>query len=655
MSMMSRYSKEQIAGMSKEKFMSKADYHAILHESPCRFEVACLIRESTNHADQQKAFETQKNMILRMIEETPHFHMMESNVFEEVVSGLKTEKREAFRLMRERANEHKFDILIVDAVSRLARNVKDLMIVIDDLKELGIGILVVKGEYWTYNITYNDILKLSIEGGLAQAESMQTSERVKSHMGELAKKQLLGGDLFGYRLKKEVDRSKNTLEQEPSEAYTVKLIFEKYCSDNPEEALTSSSLCQYLIENRHFTFKGDLKWTPSKVIRILDNTKYMGYQLPSKSEVIDPVKKKKVLTHVEPIRNEYDEEGNLVKGNLVKGNWEPIVPEELWWKAHGRKEGRSTAGTEEVRGRKSGRKVSNNAYARKMFCSCGYALSRQYVHVAKNGREAQYRYKCRWQIINMSKYTEEATRLMGGVVCENPAVSEMKVWLGSKYVFKYLFKNGRAAVLRALELIGQCRQEERKLVDGTDISGLEAEREKLAKRKKEFAAMKADGELTADEYREYRAEIEKRMEEIDRAVLTYEEEKDEQEKKLFDLGKIEERLNTFIDFKGEKISSEMIDMFVERVIYRGDRNGSDEFLWVMNLSGDSVDTSAKYHISGYSKKYADSLKDDGNFNIVANFIIPLEECRKYCEEVVGRRYVPRYWKPITVKVAVATE
>lgn len=111
----------------------------------------------------------------------------------------------------------------------------------------------------------------------------------------------------------------------------------------------------------------------------------------------------------------------------------------------------------------------------------------------------------------------------------------------------------------------------------------------------------------------------------------------------------------FVDFKGAKISNEMIDLFVDRVIYRGDRNGSDEFLWVMNLSGESVDTSAKYHISGYSKEHADFLKDDGNFNIVANFIIRLEECRRYCEEVVGRKYVPRYWSPITVKVAVATE
>lgn len=58
----------------------------------------------------------------------------------------------------------------------------------------------------------------------------------------------------------------------------------------------------------------------------------------------------------------------------------------------------------------------------------------------------------------------------------------------------------------------------------------------------------------------------------------------------------------FIDFKGEKISSEMIDMFVERIIYRGVMNGNDEFLWVMNLSGSMVDTSDKYRIQGYDKK-----------------------------------------------------
>ena len=57
MPMMGKYSREEIEGMSKEEFMLKADYNTVLSMAPCDFEVACLIRESTNHADQQKAFE----------------------------------------------------------------------------------------------------------------------------------------------------------------------------------------------------------------------------------------------------------------------------------------------------------------------------------------------------------------------------------------------------------------------------------------------------------------------------------------------------------------------------------------------------------------------------------------------------------------------
>lgn len=97
----------------------------------------------------------------------------------------------------------------------------------------------------------------------------------------------------------------------------------------------------------------------------------------------------------------------------------------------------------------------------------------------------------------------------------------------------------------------------------------------------------------------------------------------------------------------------MIDMFVERVIYRGVVNGNDEFLWVINLSGDITDTSAKYRIREYSKAYSDSLKDDKNFNIVARMLIPLEECKRYCEEEAHRGYKKKYWRPITLKIAIA--
>lgn len=184
---------------------------------------------------------------------------------------------------------------------------------------LDIGIIILKEKYWTYNMSHTDILRLAIDGGLAQAESMNTGRRVENHMAKLAwNGQLLCEDMFGYRLKKAVDDmgnlmpEKNSLIQEPVEAYVVKTIFELYTSDDPEVVKTSSSICKYLIDNNMRTYKGDLNWTPSKVIRVLANTKYMGYQLPEKSKVVDTVRKKKVLTKVEPIRDVVDTEGNIV-------------------------------------------------------------------------------------------------------------------------------------------------------------------------------------------------------------------------------------------------------------------------------------------------------------------------------------------------------
>ena len=109
---------------------------------------------------------------------------------------------------------------------------------------------------------HTDIVRLAIDGGIAQAESMNTGRRVENHMLDLVKKgQLLGGDMYGYRLKKAVDDmgnpmpNKNSLVQEPVEAYVVKTIFDLYISDDKNIVKTSSSICKYLIENNMRTYK----------------------------------------------------------------------------------------------------------------------------------------------------------------------------------------------------------------------------------------------------------------------------------------------------------------------------------------------------------------------------------------------------------------
>lgn len=661
MSIRSKYSEEEARKLTKEEYMRNASYDDMMLLNDQIFEAAALIRESTCSDEQLRAFEVQKNIVLEIINSKPQFRLENNNIFEEKGrSGLRAADRPAFLLMCRKATQHKFDIVVVDAVSRLARNVRELFDVIYDFQELGIGILIIKERYWTYNMTHTEIIRLAIDGGLAQAESMNTGRRVENHMADLAKGgQLLGGDMFGYRLKKATNEmgdpmpQYNSLVQEPIEAFVVKTIFDLYTSDDKDKVKTSSSLCKYLIDNNMKTFNGDLNWTPQKVIRVLEHTKYMGYQLPEKSKVVDTVRKKKVSTHIEPIRDVVDENGNVIeKGNLVKIRCEPIVSEDTWWKAYAIRMKRSSKSSENVKGRKSGLRVSSDAFGRKAFCSCGYCLSRQYTHAATGEKSATYRYKCRWQIDYANKYTIGAAKKAGNIICSNEAVSEVKAWLCEKKVFGFLFKHGRSAVLQALELIEQCKQEEEILSDGNTVQGLEEEREKLRARLKNLQTMLADELIDTNSFKELKSEAEKRMAEIDELITHFELESAKKQKKTFDINVIRERLNTFIDLKGYKVGEEMIDMFVERVIYRGIVNGNDEFLWIMNLSGDTTDTSAKYKISKYSKEHSDNLKNDKNFNIVTGMNISLEECKRFCEEEAHRQFKAKYWRPITIKIAI---
>lgn len=658
MSLLSLYSRKDILGLDPETYMRNATYDDMWQNLGVTFNVAALVRESTDSEEQLKALGVQKEEIIKKIEKTDHFRLSANNIFVESASGLQASDRPAFSLMCQKAVEGQFQILVVDSVSRLGRNNRESLDVIDDFIKLGIGILIIKEKYWTFNLSPLDSTRIMMDVGMAQSESMTIGLRVSAHMKTLAESgQIMGGDLFGYRLKHQTDKygkydaKNNSLVQEPVEAATVREVFRLYNSDDEDVVKTSSSICRYLIDNGFRTFDGDFNWTPSKVIRILSNTKYMGYQLPGKSKVVDTVRKKKVLTKVMPVRDEYDKDGNVSKrGNLVKINCEAIVSEEDWWKAFYRRMSRSSNGSENVKGRKSGLRISSDAIGRKAYCSCGYCLSRQYTHVATDKTEARFRYKCRGQIDYDSTYTKGGKHDRD--ICDAPAVAEMKFWLMGKKVFEYMFKNGRTALMQTLEIIEQSRIETEVVDDGKTMSDLTFSLDKLKNRLKNFQLMRADGELSADEYKEYKKETEDQIESIHKSITDYELNKAKAQKRLFDMEAIRERLNTFIDLRGRKVSDEMVDLFVERIIYRGIVDGEDEFLWVMNLSGEATDASVKYRIKKYDAEYAEFLKSDKNFNIVTRMHIPFEECKRFCEEEAKRGFKAPFWRPITIKIAI---
>lgn len=653
MSIKTLYSEEQIRNMNLFDYFRECSFDDIFHTTRV-LRVARYARESTNHEEQKVALENQIERLDSMIENNPYFTMEERHKYtEHGISGRLATDRTAFNLMVDAASRREFDVIIVQDTCRFARNIEDLFRYVRVFKEYGIGVLILDGHYWTYNMSEVDILRLAIDAGMAQGESMRTANRVNNGVESYRNRgQLVISCLFGYILDKKVDKRQDTLIVHPIHSFTVRKIFELYTPPDIEKRMGSGQIAKYLIEHKYKTSAGDLRWTPAKVIRILKNEKYMGYMMYGKFKVVDTMTKKRVATHIEPIREDiYNEKGELVaKCNLIKGDWEPIVSEEVWWLAYEIRTGRASKYIYSEKGNlKNGLRPAKDVIANKSFCQCGYSRSIQYVHVAKNGKPAQFRYACRWQINDKSPAYRERNGLAKiPNQCNLEAVSEVKLWLMSLKVFEYVFGDSREEVLYTLELLEESKKHKVQKTNGKNLPELQKELERVERQIENLYLDKLAGEIDANMCKKLAYRLEENKAEIERGIHELHMEESRESSARFDLEQIRQKLFTYVDFTGKKVSEELLDTFVERIIFRA----NDEFLWEINLSG-VKSTGEKYRIKEYSEEYAKQLQSDENFNIIHTFLITVKECKEFVEsDKVNRRFVGKYWRPITVKIAV---
>ncbi len=652
MAILGRYTPKDLKGCNKRKLFLECHFEDILNMTVA-VRVARYARESTNHEDQIKALENQVERLDAFIADHENFVIKEKYKYtERGVSGRRMDDRDAFQLMLEAARRREFDIIIVQDVCRFARNMRELLNIIEELKQYDIGILILDGKYWTFNMDETDILRLALEAGMAQGESMRTAKRVHNGVESYrARGQLVVSGLFGYVYVKKVDRRNNTFCIDPVDGLTVKTIFDLYTHPDSTKRMGSQRIAAYLNDHGMKAANGKLTWTASKVNRVLRNEKYMGYILYGKFLVEDTITKKKIATKVKPVKEDsYDDQGNMIEScNLIKGDWEPIVSEEQWWLAYQIRSEKAATYIYSVRGNiVNGLRESVDVIANKSFCQCGYSLSPQYVHVAKDGKAAQMRYKCRCQINMGSKAYKVSHQVLANQnQCDLPAVSEVKMWLMSKKVFERVFGDNREAILETIRIVKEARTLAKESPQAS-IDRLQGELEEAKVQQDNLYLDKLAGKTNEDTYTRLAFRLQETVKTLEEKIAVYRKEVAGADKEVFDLTGIEKKLYTYVDFSGVKVSNEMIDLFVERII----RRENDEFLWVMNLSGERSDT-RKYRIAEYSEEYAKKLQSDEGFDIVDQFMISLEECREFVtSKEVNRRFVPKFWQPIIVKIAV---
>ena len=136
-----------------------------------KIRVAAYCRVSSDSADQLNSFMAQMRYYENFLADS-ETEILVSVYADEGVTGTRMDKREEFQRMLKDCRRGKIDRIIAKSISRFARNTKECLTVIRELKSLGITVLFEKENIDTANMS--DEMMMTLMGGLAQEESIST-------------------------------------------------------------------------------------------------------------------------------------------------------------------------------------------------------------------------------------------------------------------------------------------------------------------------------------------------------------------------------------------------------------------------------------------------------------------------------------------------
>jgi DNA invertase Pin-like site-specific DNA recombinase len=264
------------------------------------------------------------------------------------------------------AKRGNIDLILTKEVSRFSRNVRDIMQIVEELRDIGVYVWFLSDDINTEKI--EDRGKLTHMANIAEQESIRTSNRVKwGHQQRMQMGVVFGRkEMYGYNIVKD-DFGFQHFQIIPDEAEVIKNIFEWFASGEGTHRI-ARRLEQQGIETKRYK-NG---WSNTVILRILRNEKYVGDLVQGKTYTPDPLKHKK----------KYNKGGSRVFTIKDHHPESAIITRELWDKVQ-KVLGEKTP-TEETKAKHSNRYWTSG----KVFCGlCG----NRYVSYVKKQKNTPYR------------------------------------------------------------------------------------------------------------------------------------------------------------------------------------------------------------------------------------------------------------------------
>jgi len=226
--------------------------------------VAAYARVSTKSEGQEHSFEFQSRYWNLTLGNDPQYEYV--GLFaDKGISGKSLSKRPQMLALLNACRRGEVDVVFTKSVQRFARNKKELLETVRELRDMNIAVMFEKENIYTLDPSSE--IYLTIAAAVAEDDLERYSQNVAWTIrnGFKKGKVSIGVNLYGYRSKD------CELEIVPHEAEVVKDVFEKYASGE----WSAIRLERYLNEKGIPTKKG-YKWRSAQIVQMLRNEKYCG-------------------------------------------------------------------------------------------------------------------------------------------------------------------------------------------------------------------------------------------------------------------------------------------------------------------------------------------------------------------------------------------
>jgi DNA invertase Pin-like site-specific DNA recombinase len=238
-----------------------------------KLRVAAYARVSTASDDQMNSFAAQNHYYTTLISSKENWEMVDIYA-DRGVTGTSAEKREDFQRLLNDCRRGLIDRVLVKSISRFARNTKECLEILRELKRLGISVCFEKENIDT--ATMSGEMMTAMFASIAQSES----ESISSNMRWSYQKRMQNGTFlpssvpYGYVIRN------GKIQISEKQAEVVRIIFKNYLA-GMNMANIADLLNHAGVQKR--TSNSDIIWHKASIRYILTNEHYTGNSIWQKT------------------------------------------------------------------------------------------------------------------------------------------------------------------------------------------------------------------------------------------------------------------------------------------------------------------------------------------------------------------------------------